>query len=776
MIRFVNPQFMILLTSACQASCKYCFGPNKGPIMDFHTAESTLEFIEKIVKSNNQDSVSCIFHGGEPFLAPYQLWVYIVSSLTSRFGKNRLNLSVQSNLWNLDNRLIELLKKYDVKIGTSIDGPRDITDLQRGSGYYKRTMEGIQKAKKANIPVSSIATFTALALPYWKEIIDFFIHNEIDVTIHPAIATLEGSHKNSAFLSCNQYSELLINLIQYYVKLKKFIKIPTFDPIISSITKGEGELCTFKNCFGSFIVVNSDGYLYPCQRFCGIPEYSIGHIINKPNVLQLQKHPNAQKILHRENEVQKQCENCSYYLLCRGGCFYSALSGGTGVRDPFCEAYKNLFHFIQQKLIKEAQSSDNLQAISHSQADRKSHPLFRKGDYTSLAKSFHPADKSKVARKMIGIYELSKGESIEKTAEQLIRRKISKNYAQTLQILDYYKNNLLRPQATLNNMYAHITLDCNLRCNHCYIQGGDKTEWMSEEAIGSLLTESNNLQFRQFIVTGGEPLIHPYINKILKLVRTHKNNEIITVLRTNLVGNYSIKFLRNVALAFNRIIVSVDGDEECHDKQRGAGTYKKVVNNIVNYNKAIANIPNAAELSIACTVRSEDIKDTIINNVFALGRKQHIKQVRFRPILPLGRASLWVDPLRPNSIAPYLDESSLFQCNFSPVYSCGIGQNLYIKPNGDAFPCYAYDEPEYLLGNALTDTLNCIISANKFNRLSQINVNTIAPCKGCEYRYFCGGICKVWKINNNKSVNLKCTQIQKRVKQLINDAYSYLFS
>jgi uncharacterized protein len=42
-----TPAFMIVPSLACQASCKYCFGPHRGAVMDERTATETVRAVER---------------------------------------------------------------------------------------------------------------------------------------------------------------------------------------------------------------------------------------------------------------------------------------------------------------------------------------------------------------------------------------------------------------------------------------------------------------------------------------------------------------------------------------------------------------------------------------------------------------------------------------------------------------------------------------------------------------------------------------------------------
>ena len=58
---------------------------------------------------------------------------------------------MQSNLWAMTDELAELLARYEVRVGTSVDGPEDMHDVQQGEGSYEA-----YRADPAHARVTSI--------------------------------------------------------------------------------------------------------------------------------------------------------------------------------------------------------------------------------------------------------------------------------------------------------------------------------------------------------------------------------------------------------------------------------------------------------------------------------------------------------------------------------------------------------------------------------------------------------------------------------------------
>jgi uncharacterized protein len=773
-----SPVFMIVPGMACQASCTYCFGPHNGISMTESIAEKTLDFIAAIAEETQMKTVSVIFHGGEPLLAPFWIWEKILQGLPARIPQKEIRWSVQSNLWALDDRFCELFRKHNVSVGTSIDGPKEICDITRGKGYWERTMNGIALARRYGIDVGAIATLTNNTALHWKEVVDFFMSNNLSLNLHPALNPL-GKLDSDFSLSTEGYANLLAELLPYYVQHHKQLSISTIDNFVKACVHGDGEVCTFRDCFGMFLSIAPDGNIYSCQRFCGKPEYSLGNVADKPTLTELMESPVGIRFQQREKEVAKRCAACVDYAHCHGGCTYNALSSGDGVIDPMCEAYHKTFELVRKQLITEMAMPENIEAIAARAPREHEHTLLRKGPLISLSGKVHPKEMASNARSVLCFHALGKHNNAEEAAKEVVERKICGGIEQTKAVMQYYHNIAIKPSGKYINLYAQITYNCNLHCTHCYANADSNTgRFMDTGFFEKLMSESLTEKFNKVIITGGEPLVHPERNTIFDICKKHRGKGVLLVLRTNMAGKIPDTLLTQLAASFDQVVVSVDGNETTHDARRGKGQYSILINNIERYQKLSGNVSLPGELSIGCTMNSADINGEPGQSVQQLAEKLKIRKIRFRPFLPIGRAANG-DDLMCERITGNQSSKEVLESRVQVLNSCGLGQNLNVEPEGESFPCIALHRPETMLGNVRDLGLKKILESESFQQLQNCTVDTIEKCKECEVRYLCGGACRAWGNESNQlSLNAappNCEHLKKRAFQLIESANQYLF-
>ncbi len=348
---------MLVPTLGCPSNCEYCWSSEESsPVMDVKIINEVVEWL----KDFRKEPVTFTFHGGEPLLAGYEFYKESLPLLANGLAHLKPAFALQTNLWNLTPQMAELFKEYEIPLGSSLDGPEELNDLQRGEGYYQRTMHGYEIAKAHDLQVSFISTFTSYSIQYKDDIFNFFLENGLNLKLHPALPSLRDDNPEKWALSPEEYGELLIYLLDQYLENMDRIEVKNIDHLCKCVFIRRGVVCTFVDCMGDTFAVGPDGSIYPCYRFVGMPEYVMGNVRDHPSMEDLAQ-SEAWKLLHDfKDYVDSECKKCNYIKFCRGGCPYNALkinekTGKAEINgvDPHCTAYKMIFKEITTRATKE---------------------------------------------------------------------------------------------------------------------------------------------------------------------------------------------------------------------------------------------------------------------------------------------------------------------------------------------------------------------------------------------------------------------------------------
>jgi uncharacterized protein len=136
---------IIQATPFCNVNCRYCYLPHRSSTkrIDDRTLKRTFEFL--FAEPRLSDPVSIVWHAGEPLVPPISFYenAFRIAERCNTQGV-RIVHSFQTNGTLINQDWCDFIKRHDVKIGVSLDGPQHIHDTQRidraGRGTFDRTM------------------------------------------------------------------------------------------------------------------------------------------------------------------------------------------------------------------------------------------------------------------------------------------------------------------------------------------------------------------------------------------------------------------------------------------------------------------------------------------------------------------------------------------------------------------------------------------------------------------------------------------------------------
>ena len=143
----------------------------------------------------------------------------------------------------------------------------------------------------------------------------------------------------------------------------------------------------------------------------------------------------------------------------------------------------------------------------------------------------------------------------------------------------------------LNNLFFELCYKaCNLKCKHCYIEKNpyrQEKDFIPLDKIKNALLQTRGENLSSIYLTGGEPLMHPDFNTILRMCLKFSN---VTVMTNGvMINDKKARFLRKIDDEnTNETIyrVSLDHfDELKNDEIRGRGSFRKALSAILNLAK-----------------------------------------------------------------------------------------------------------------------------------------------------------------------------------------------
>ena len=350
----VNIMYLVL-SSACNLACKYCFIENSTfnnkieTNMSLDTVKNAITKYDKYLKKENIKEGTIIFYGGEPLVN----WDAIVAAVElCKKLKSKIKLSIVTNATLLTNEKIKYLSENNIEVGISIDGPKKLNDKNRiyrsgTKSVYEDVIKKFPRLKANNCKFGLSITISEDFLDIQDEVLDWL--KELGVT--------------SIFYNLYHYTSYNENWENYYNKACQFL-LKSYE-VLSESNIYDGRLnrkiesfleseFKFSDCGaigGNQLAIKPNGEVCICHGYLKTNKYVIGNI-NKDSIEKLMDSKEIKFWRNRCTLNNKECLKCEALYSCGGGCAIQAeaLFGDRNHLDlPFCIHTKTSLKWLLQR-------------------------------------------------------------------------------------------------------------------------------------------------------------------------------------------------------------------------------------------------------------------------------------------------------------------------------------------------------------------------------------------------------------------------------------------
>ncbi len=269
-------------------------------------------------------------------------------------------------------------------------------------------------------------------------------------------------------------------------------------------------------------------------------------------------------------------------------------------------------------------------------------------------------------------------------------------------------------EPSLRYLLLNVTWDCNLRCEHCYVV--KRGEFMDVELFKSAVDQFASIGGLKLMISGGEPMLHPHIWKMLSYARRYPQRIML------LTNGYLLtdKSVERLAELVDEVQISIDGLEG-HEKLRG-----------VSCEPLLRKVEMLVEVGLDVSVSTMVTK----YNVDEMGALEKV-------LIDLNVKRWTLDvPTTSNDVLPPLSVAAEILTSFgfgdasydsSGDYACGA-HLAAVTPSGDVTKCGFFDDA---VGNVREGLYAC------WERLKERYIWKVEDleCK-CEFLRECRGGCR----------------------------------
>jgi uncharacterized protein len=325
---------MIQPTAFCNIDCSYCYLPHRDQKRRFDLDLIEPLFTKLIDCGLLGRQLSVLWHAGEPLAVPLEFY----QSAFERIGAITAKLSqvtqvIQTNAMLLTQAHCDLIKRFRVRMGVSIDGPEFIHDRHRrtrsGKGTFRQVMAGGELLRKNRIPFDVIAVLTNASLDYPHEIYDFF--RALDVReLAFNFDEREGINTQTSFAGPEveqRYISFFAALLGRMVHDRARMRIRELSGALGAVTASlfdQAGVSTECNPFGILSVDTAGNLATYSPELLDLSDSDQGRFtIGTVSDIDFRAIFNDAKFLRMNDAIQagvKQCrDTCGYFRLCGGG-------------------------------------------------------------------------------------------------------------------------------------------------------------------------------------------------------------------------------------------------------------------------------------------------------------------------------------------------------------------------------------------------------------------------------------------------------------------------
>lgn len=365
----VTPLTLIIvkLTARCNLDCPYCYEFNLADTswkdspkkMSNEVFDALLMRVRNHAERFGQRRVHFSFHGGEPTLVGARRFEELCVRARRTLDDMDVRLSLQTNGVLVDKGWAELLKRNNINVGVSLDGPRAIHDAvrfdHRGRGSHERVLRGIEALQYAGVGfgILTVIPLGADPLEVHRHILDLgctslsYLYPDLTHDTIGDVHTLHGPTPCADFL--------IPIFDDWWYNSTLDIRIRNFWDMARSIMGGASHVDALGNQPLRYVVVSCGGDVEGLDvlKACGDGLVKTGMNVLTDEFIDLPaRSPLHAKMVFDSLPLAKQCERCNERDTCAGGYHPHRYSNENGFNNAsvWCGDLLRLFTHMRARL------------------------------------------------------------------------------------------------------------------------------------------------------------------------------------------------------------------------------------------------------------------------------------------------------------------------------------------------------------------------------------------------------------------------------------------
>lgn len=353
MSRTASHPFSLLIKPAsgeCNLRCDYCFYLEKCDLFPSaeprRMSEETLTAMLESYFSTPQPNYAFAWQGGEPTLMGLDFFRRVVELQRELAPAGaQITNAIQTNGTLITESFAEFLAEHRFLVGISIDGPQELHDRYRlslsGGATHANVLRGLNRLKAAGAEVNALTVVNNINVDKAPLVYDY-LKNDLGLRWHQYIPLVELGDAGEPLpfaITGEQWGRFLNDLFDsWYPEDIRRVSIRLFDSILQLLAHGTYAQCTMAGSCASYVVVEHNGEIYPCDFYVE-PQLRLGSV-SENGLAAARRTPRDRQFAAQKGRWPEECSSCPYLMLCSGDCPRMRLEQGKSV---LCEGWKAFY-------------------------------------------------------------------------------------------------------------------------------------------------------------------------------------------------------------------------------------------------------------------------------------------------------------------------------------------------------------------------------------------------------------------------------------------------
>jgi len=302
--------------------------------------------------------ISVVTHGGEPTLYGDQRLQYFYEVLRATVKSARVHFVIQTNATLLTPEILQVLANHEVRIGTSIDGPREINDIARrtksGHGSYDDVLAGIRRAQAGPSPYGVQSILTVISTGVSPEAA--LAHLETLGIPRADFLLPDWNHDTYPYedLPLGSIGAWLTELFDKWIATNSKLHIRIFATIMRLLLGSDFGTDGLGRRSRGTLMVETDGsyHIHDGLKTAFEGASRSGDSLSSCPISNIEVHPLAIALTDKISSVSGTCTQCGLFSVCGGGHLVHRYSTTRGYDAPsvYCADLMQIINHIAEYL------------------------------------------------------------------------------------------------------------------------------------------------------------------------------------------------------------------------------------------------------------------------------------------------------------------------------------------------------------------------------------------------------------------------------------------